>query len=72
VTALDKAVLASFTTAAPCKRKERRPPSAAALAEAGQLRGAGGPADRVIIDLSAYAAAAARLQHHPRTDTKEE
>jgi transposase len=72
VTALDKAVLASFTAAAPCKRKERRPASPAALAEAGRLRGAGGPADRVVIDLSAYAAAAARLQHHPRTDTKEE
>ena len=48
VTALDKAVLASFTTTAPCKRKERRPPSAAALAGAGQLRGACGPAGRVV------------------------
>jgi hypothetical protein len=72
VTALDKAVLAAFTAAAPCKRKERRPPSPAALAEAGRLRGTPGPADRVVIDLAAYAAAADRLQHNPRTDTKEE
>jgi hypothetical protein len=48
VTALDKAVLASFTPAAPCRRKDRRPPSAAALAEAARLRGAPGPAERVV------------------------
>jgi transposase len=68
VAALEKAVLASFSAAPPCKRKQRRPPSAAALAEAAQLRGASGPADRVVIDLAAYAAAATQLQHphHPR------
>ena len=72
VQALEKAVLAAFTPAAPCRRKQRRPPSAAALAEAARLRGTPGPADRVVIDLSTYAAAAARLQRHPRTTTKEE
>jgi hypothetical protein len=72
VAALERAVLASFTSAAPCRRKERRPPSAAALAEAAQLRGTPGPADRVVIDLSAYAAVAARLQHHPTTATIKE
>jgi transposase len=71
VTALERAVLASFSAAPPCKRKQRRPPSAAALAEAARLRGTPGPAERVVIDLAAYAAAAARLQHHPRNETKE-
>ena len=61
VTALEKAILASFSAAPPCRRKDRRPPSAAALAEAARLRGAPGPAERVVIDLAAYAAAATRL-----------
>jgi transposase len=65
VTALEKAVLASFSAAPPCRRKQRRPPSAAALAEAARLRGAPGPAERVVIDLAAYAAAATRLQRQP-------
>jgi transposase len=65
--ALEKAVLASFTSAPPCRRKQRRPPSPAALTEAGRLRGdpAAGPAARVVIDLSDWAAAATRLQHTP-------
>jgi|SRR5215469_249639 len=67
VAALDKAVLASFSAAPPCRRKDRRPPSAAALAEAARLRGAPGPAERVVIDLATYAAAATRLQRHPPT-----
>jgi transposase len=71
VRALEKAVLASFSAAPPCKRKQRRPPSAAALAEAARLRGAPGPAQRVVIDLATYAAAAIRLQHHPSTQTQE-
>lgn len=71
VTALEKAVLASFSAAAPCKRKQRRPPSAAALAEAARLRGAPGPAERVVIDLAAYAAAATRLQHNHPNHAKE-
>jgi transposase len=71
VTALDKAVLASFSAAPPCRRKDRRPPSAAALAEAARLRGAPGPAQRVVIDLATYAAAATRLQHHPRNHAQE-
>lgn len=32
VTALERAVLATFSDAPPCKHKTRRPPSAAALA----------------------------------------
>jgi hypothetical protein len=71
VRALERAVLASFSAAPPCRRKQRRPPSAAALAEAAQLRGTPGPAERVVIDLAAYAAAATRLQRHPRNQTQE-
>jgi len=71
VTALETAVLTSFSAAPPCRRKQRRPPSAAALAEAARLRGTPGPAERVVIDLAAYAAAATALQHHPRNPRKE-
>jgi hypothetical protein len=72
VSALDKAVLASFSAAPPCRRKQRRPPSAAALAEAARLRGTPGPAERVVIDLAAYAAAATRLQHRNQITEKGE
>ncbi|MGE5132980.1 MAG: Mu transposase domain-containing protein [Gemmatimonadota bacterium] len=71
VTALEKAVLASFSAAPPCRRKDRRPPSAAALAEAARLRGTPGPAERVVIDLAAYAAAATTLQHYPRNQAQD-
>ena len=69
VTALERAVLAAFTSTRPCHRKARKPPSAAALAEAARLRGTPGPAQRVVIDLAAYAAAAQRLT---RPASKEE
>jgi hypothetical protein len=49
--ALEHAVLAAFTTARPCRRKENRPPSATALALAAQLTGS----SEVAVDLSAYA-----------------
>ncbi|MFJ9933891.1 Mu transposase domain-containing protein [Streptomyces virginiae] len=68
VIALERAVLASFSDRAPCKTKVRRPPSAAALAEAERLRGlpaVGDPAERVVIDLSHYAAVADRLRTAP-------
>jgi hypothetical protein len=71
VIALERAVLASFTDRAPCKTKVRRPPSAAALAEAERLGGlpaAGDPAERVVIDLSHYAAVADRLRTAPTSD----
>ncbi|WP_425444347.1 Mu transposase domain-containing protein [Saccharothrix carnea] len=57
VVALEQAVLAGSTSERPCTHKTRRPPSAAA-----KLRGlpATGPAAHVVIDLSAYAATAAR------------
>ena len=63
VVALEQAVLAAFTDAGPCRHKTRRPPSAAARVEAARLRGipTSDPAARVVIDLSRYAAAAARL-----------
>jgi transposase len=65
VVALETAVLAAFCDARPCKHKTRRPPSPAAMAEAARLQGRpdGDPAARVVIDMSAYAAAAARLTH---------
>ncbi|WP_062013815.1 Mu transposase domain-containing protein [Streptomyces hygroscopicus] len=53
---------------APCKSKVRRPPSEAALAEAERLReqrASGSTAERVVIDLSHYAAVADRLRHVP-------
>ncbi len=51
--ALEKIVLANFTTARPCQRKVNRPPSAEAVAAAERLRG---QADReVVIDLGSYA-----------------
>ncbi len=73
VTALTAAVLSAFTTEPPHRRKERRPPTPAALAEAARLRARNnlGPtptpsrsgtaaADdgQVVIDLGRYAAAA--------------
>lgn len=67
VVALERAVLAAFTTEAACRHKTRRPPSAVARAEATRLRHLHGglpvtdPAARVVIDMSTYAAAAARL-----------
>jgi transposase len=71
VIALERTVLAAFTDRAPCKTKVRRPPSEAALAEAERLRGgtaAGNPAERVVIDLSHYAAVADRLRTAPNSD----
>jgi hypothetical protein len=70
VVALEKTVLAAFTDQAPCRHKTRRPPSPAARVEAARLRGlpADDPAARVVIDMSSYAAAAARLgQNKPST-----
>lgn len=73
VAALEKAALGAFTTDRPCTHKTRRPPSAAALAEAARLRGlpATGPAAHVVIDLSAYAATAANLGRAPTTESRE-
>lgn len=52
--ALESVVLGAFTTARPCRRKENRPPSPAALALAAQLTGAA----EVVVDLDQYAALA--------------
>jgi hypothetical protein len=62
VTALEKKVMAARGQAGrPCHRKERRPPSAAALAEAAAIRGQSGPAAPVT-DFAAWAAAARPLR----------
>jgi hypothetical protein len=53
--ALEHAVLAAFSTAAPCRRKANRPPGAAARAEAARLLH--GHEDRdVVVSLAAYQA----------------
>ncbi|HVV12076.1 IS21 family transposase [Amycolatopsis sp.] len=74
VLALERAVLGAFSTERPCPHKTRRPPSAAALAEAARLRGlsAAGPAAHVVIDLSAYAATAARLDRAPTDESRKD
>jgi len=59
VVALERAVLAGFTDRAPCRSKQRRPPSPAALAEAAQLHGPEPAAgERVVVDFADYVAAA--------------
>ncbi len=63
VAALEKKVLAARGEAGrPCRRKERRPPSAAALAEAAEVRGQAGPAAAPVTDFAAWAAAARPLR----------
>jgi hypothetical protein len=60
-------VLAGFSDRPPCRRKLRRPPSAAAVAEAARLRGQArkaSAAEHVVVDLGAYAHAVA-TDHHP-------
>jgi hypothetical protein len=69
VAALERAVLAQFSDRPPCRRKQRRPPSPAAQAEAARLRGQPPTsAEHVVIDLAAYAAAAATLATPPTLD----
>ncbi|TNC22259.1 IS21 family transposase [Amycolatopsis alkalitolerans] len=74
VAALERAVLGAFSTDRPCTHKTRRPPSATALAEAARLRGlsTAGPAAHVVIDLSAYAATAARLDRAPTDESRKD
>jgi hypothetical protein len=48
--ALEKVVLAQFTTARPCDRKENRPPGAAALAERAKLLGPEGAEPSIDLD----------------------
>jgi len=63
VAALEKKVLAARGQAGrPCRRKERRPPSAQALAEAAVIRGQGGEAAAPVTDFAAWAAAARPLR----------
>jgi transposase len=68
VAALERAVLARFSDRPPCRGKTRRPPTPAAQAEAARLRGraqAAQAATHVVVDLAAYAKAAARLDGRP-------
>ena len=66
VAALEKKVMAGRARdGRPCNRKERRPPSAAALAEAAAIRGQAGRAAPVT-DFAAWAAAARPLRPEPR------
>jgi transposase len=66
VTALTRVVLGAFNDREPCRRKTRRPASAAARAEADRIRRAraGGLAggEQVVIDFDAYARAARPLR----------
>jgi transposase len=62
VAALETRVLAARGQAGrPCRRKERRPPSARALAEAAAVRGQGGEPAGPVTDFAAWAAAARPL-----------
>ena len=74
VVALERAVLASFSSAPPCRSKVRRPPSAAAMQEAALLRGQAraSPAERVVVDLSTYADVADRLRTAPTDEDVKE
>lgn len=59
VTALTKVVLANFSDRDPCRRKTRRPPSEAALAEAERIRQARlgvSDGEHVVIDFADWAA----------------
>jgi hypothetical protein len=71
VVALEQAVLAAFSTERPCHRKARKPPTEAAVAEAARLRGMPAPqrnpAERVVIDLAAYAALVPAAAAHAAT-----
>jgi transposase len=66
VAALTKVVLGTFSDREPCRRKTRRPPSAAALAEAARIRrGRAGDVvtgEQVVIDFADYAHAARPLR----------
>jgi hypothetical protein len=64
VTALTRVVLANFTDRAPCRRKTRRPPDAAAIAEAERIRRAraGIVGEQVVVDFAAYAEQARPLR----------
>jgi transposase len=58
VAALEAAVLAGFSDRAGCRKKTRRPPSAAARAEAAKLRGQpDAPGEGQVLDFAAYVAA---------------
>jgi transposase len=58
VTAMTRVLLATFSDREPCRRKTRRPPSPAALAEADRIRrgrATAGAGEQVVIDFAAYA-----------------
>ena len=57
VAALERAVLTTFTDGGACRRKTRRPPTPAALAEAKRIHDAGTAGAVVVVDFAGYAAA---------------
>ncbi len=63
VAALTTVVLGAFTDRGPCRRKDRRPPTPAALAEADRIRQAKAAVATTakVVDFAAYAAAARPL-----------
>ena len=63
VAALEDAVLKARGQAGrPCRRKERRPPSAEAMAEAARIRGEHASAGATVTDFTAYAEGARILR----------
>jgi transposase len=64
-TALERAALATFSTARPHRGKQRIPPGPAARAAAAALRGEPAPADPTVTSLAAWAAAAERRRTLP-------
>ena len=63
VTALEDAVLRARGQAGrPCRRKERRPPSPAVMAEAVRIRGQQAPRGATVTDFTAYAEGARVLR----------
>jgi transposase len=68
VAALERKVLAARAQASgqgPCRPKQRKPPSQAALAEAARLRGDSDQVEAPVVDFAAYAAAARPLGTKP-------
>lgn len=62
--ALQREVLAAFSTAAPCRRKANRPPTPEARAEAARLLGIGD--GDVVVDLAAYEMLVDAMGRRPR------
>jgi hypothetical protein len=71
VAALEKAVLGAFTSERPCTHKTRRPPRRRRWPKRHDCATRDGARGPVAIDLSAYAATAARLDRAPTDESRE-